>query len=75
MARLSTLSVGQFIRNPRDARIRRDGSAAPILEIIADEGDTFRCHPVKSYESGVSTIDTKEYQFISKQQEVERVFP
>jgi hypothetical protein len=75
MPKLSTLSVGHYIRHHRDGRLRADGSAPPILKIEADEGSTYRCHPLLKRESGVDTIDQERFYFIDKEQEVERVFP
>lgn len=75
MPRLSTLSVGQYIRHTRKAKHNARGNAAPILKIQEDAGNSFKCHPVLSFASGVATIDNENYLFIDKNQEVEQAFP
>ena len=73
MPRLSSLSVGQYIRNPRGVTIG-DGLHANILKIVSDEGDCYKCQPVKSHVSGVDTLDDRHY-FIDKSQQVEQASP
>ena len=75
MPKLSTLSVGNYIRNPRRGGLRGDGSTHNILKIVSDEGDSFRCHSLLKRESGVDTIDNENYRFIPKSDNVEQAFP
>ena len=53
MPKIQTLAIGSFIRNPSNAK--------EIMQISKDDGNSFLCFPVKSYESGKATLITTRY--------------
>lgn len=63
--RISTLVVGNYIRSPRDHDT--------IMQIFADGGGDFRCHPVLSSASGKIVLDMKSYKHIPKDRIVDQV--
>lgn len=74
MPKISTLSVGDFIRNPK-GRHASDSRQMNVeaLKIVADHGNSFLCYPVTSINSSNPTVDTTRYVFISKDQNVDKI--
>ena len=65
MPKLSTLALGNYIRSFRNSK--------EVLRIEVDEGNSFRCYPVKEVHSTRVVLDTERYYFIPKDQEVQQV--
>lgn len=53
MPKIQTLAIGSFIRNPRNSE--------EIMQVSANNGNSFTCFPVKSYVSGKVTLETTRY--------------
>ena len=73
VAKIQNVGVGNYIRDPRGAYATN--GARQILKIDANYGNSFLCYPVKSYESGMATINYSTHQFIPIDTEVEQVSP
>ena len=65
MPKLSTIGLGKYIRSPRDPGI--------VWQLTADEGNTFRCHPVTGKESTRVIIDLTRYRYLPKDADGEEV--
>ncbi|MCH7725603.1 MAG: hypothetical protein IH991_03855 [Planctomycetes bacterium] len=69
----NAIGLGNFIRNPRKTATSAGVKISSVLKIEKDHGDSFQCFPVQEVHSGRVVLNTKEYIFIPKDQNVEQV--
>jgi len=63
LAKLSTIGVGKYIRDPR--------SRKKVLRVETDTGNGYICYPVKEVHSTRVVLDMTTYQQLSKDFEAE----
>lgn len=73
MPKIQNVGVGNYIRDPKG--VKAANGARQILKIDASYGNSFLCYPVKSYASGLATLNYSTHQFIPIDTEVEQVTP
>ena len=61
MAKIETLGVGKYIQSPKGRSHSRGVAISKVLKISSNEGNSFRCFPVKSVNSGNVVLDTTKY--------------
>lgn len=76
MAKIQTIGVGNYIRNPKGIRgVNSRQSNVEILKIYANNGNSFLCYPVKSVQSTRVILDTSQYYQIPIDTNVEQATP
>jgi len=74
MPKISSVGLGNYIRNPRGRHgVDSRGMNIEVLKIAEDHGGSFLCYPVTNTETVPVTLDTTRYQFIPKDQVVDQV--
>lgn len=73
MARIQDVGIGNYIRNPRGGRESAGVRISDILKVMNNDGNTFRCYPVKSVNSGEATLETEVYYNIPLDAQVDQV--
>lgn len=74
MVKIQNVGVGNFIRDPRGRH--GDDSRSQNVEaliVVANEGNSFRCHPITDAKSVPVTYDLTRFQFIPIDTMVEQV--
>ncbi len=73
MAKIQTIGVGNYIRNPRK-NIQSGGVRIPeVLRIAENNGNSFTCYPVKDSKTVPVTVDTTRYLQIPIDTDVQQV--
>lgn len=65
MPKLSDVGLGGYIRSHRNSK--------EVLKVEVDDGNTFRCHPIKEIHGTRVVLDLERYFNLPKDQEVDRV--
>ena len=74
MPKIEDVGLGNYIRNPRKTKSKSgDVLLGTVLRVEVNDGNAFRCHPIKSIDSTRVTIDTENFQFIPIGTNVEQV--
>lgn len=72
MAKIQTLAIGSYIRNPSGRRAAGMQNIE-VLQIAANDGNSFLCYPVTSVASSNVTVDTTRYVYIPVDSDVQQV--
>lgn len=74
MAKIQTIGVGNYIRNPRGGSpIDALGMNIGVLQIFENHGNYFLCFPVVDAKAVPVTLDKTKYRFIPIDTNVEQV--
>ena len=73
MPKIQDVGVGAYIRNPHGGRESAGVRISNVLKVMNNDGNTFRCYPVKSVASGEATIETEVYYNIPIDTQVDQV--
>lgn len=74
MAKIQTIGVGNYIRNPRGGHNSDSlGMNIQVLQIAENHGNSFLCFPVTDPKSVPVTVDKTKYRFIPIDANVEQV--
>lgn len=74
MAKIQNIGVGKFIRSPRGIKgIDSKGMNIESMQIVSNEGNSFRCCPVTNGSSNPIKIDTTRFIFIPIDTDVDQV--
>lgn len=73
MPKIQNVGIGKFIRDLRKTGHSKGQRISSVLQIATNEGNAFKCFPVKSVHSGRIVLDTTKYHFIPIDSEVEEV--
>lgn len=61
MAKIENVGIGKFIQNPRGRSHSAGVAISKVLQVSSNEGNSFRCFPVTSVNSGSVVLDKTKY--------------
>lgn len=74
MAKIQDIGTGNYIRDPRGVKTTDGrGMNIRVLKVQANDGNSFRCHPIKSIRGSTVEIDTENFIQIPIDTQVEPV--
>lgn len=74
MPKIQNVGIGNYIRSPR-GRHAAGSDKMELLQIAANNGNSFLCYPVIKKDGTTITVDTKRYYDIPVDTDVEQATP
>lgn len=74
MPKIQNIGIGNYIRSPR-GRHAAGTTKIEILQVAANNGDSFLCYPVVKKDSNTITVDTTRYYQIPIDTDVDQATP